>query len=311
MVITSAPGKVILLGEHAVVFGQPAIAVAVDMRLRCHVHRHDAFLMNGAPLSPKTHPYVQSAIAKHWSGEPLAVETHSDVPSGSGMGSSAAVSASLLAALMVLRGGRVGEEEVAREAFDIESVVQGRASPIDTSTSCHGKGVFVDSRAGERLLWHIQRDVREWYIHDCEVPRMSLVVGYTGVHAATGPLVAKVKRYADRTVFARDIIQEIGGIVREGITCLKANDMEALGRLMTRDHKLLAILGVSHPSLDKLVRAVLPYSYGAKLTGAGGGGSMIALTDQPEKAAEAIRIKGGKPFNVSTGEGGVRLEDMR
>lgn len=311
MVITSAPGKVILLGEHAVVFGQPAIAVAVDLRLRCHVHRHDAFLMNGAPLSPKTHPYVQSAIAKHWSGEPLAVETHSDIPSGSGMGSSAAVSNSVLAALMVLKGGRVGEEEVAREAFDIESIVQGRASPTDTSASCHGKGVFVDSRAGERLLWHIQRDVREWYIHDCEVPRMNLVVGYTGVHAATGPLVAKVKRYADRTVFARDIIQEIGWIVREGITCLKANDMEALGRLMTRDHKLLAILGVSHPSLDKLVRAVLPYSYGAKLTGAGGGGSMIALTDQPEKVAEAIRLKGGKPFKVNTGEGVVRLEDMR
>jgi mevalonate kinase len=63
-------------------------------------------------------------------------------------------------------------------------------SPTDTSTSCHGRGVFVDSRAGEGLLWHIQRDVRQWFVHDCQVPRMTLVVGYTGIHAPTGPLVA-------------------------------------------------------------------------------------------------------------------------
>ncbi|MDD1746674.1 MAG: mevalonate kinase [Methanomassiliicoccales archaeon] len=311
MVITSAPGKVILLGEHAVVFGQPAIAVAVDLRLRCHVHRCGSFTMNGAPLSPKLHPYIHSAIASNWSSEPLCIETHSDIPSGSGMGSSAAISTSLLAALKVLKGGRVVEEEVARDAFEVESSVQGRASPIDTSTSSHGQGVFVDSRAGDRLLWHLQKDIREWYIHDCQVPRMSLVVGYTGIHAATGPLVAKVKRFSDRTVFARDIIEEIGGIVREGMTCLKANDLEALGRLMTRDHKLLAILGVSHPSLNKLVKAALPYSYGAKLTGAGGGGSMIALTDRPDAVSEAIRIKGGMPIKVVTGEAGVRLEDMK
>ncbi len=311
MVITSAPGKVILLGEHAVVFEQPAIAVAVDQRLRCHAHLHESFVMNGAPLSRTTHPYVSCAIEKHWGGGPIAVETHSDIPSGSGMGSSAAVTASLLAALASLKGGKMQEEEVARDAFDVESVVQGRASPIDTSTSSHGRGIFVDSRPGDHLLWHIQRDVREWYVHDCQVPRMTLVVGYTGVHAPTGPLVAKVKRYADRTVFARDVIEEIGGIVREGMTCLKSNDQEALGRLMTRDHKLLAILGVSHPSLDKLVRASLPYSFGAKLTGAGGGGSMIALTDQPEKVAEAIRLKGGMPIMVSTGEEGVRIENLR
>lgn len=311
MVITSAPGKVILLGEHAVVFGQPAIATAVDLRLRCHVHRHSTFVMNGSPLSQKMHPYVHSAIAKHWGTEPLAVETHSDIPSGSGMGSSAAVTTSLLAALTALKGGRVQQEGVAREAFDVESVVQGRASPIDTSASSHGRGIFVDSKPSDRLLWHIQRDVREWYVHDCEVPHMSLVIGYTGIHAATGPLVAKVKRYTDRTVFARDIIEEIGGIVREGLVCLRTNDQEALGRLMTRDHKLLAILGVSHPALDRLVRAALPYSFGAKLTGAGGGGSMIALTDRPKEVAEAIRLKGGTPMMVSTGVEGVRLEDMK
>lgn len=311
MVVTSAPGKVILLGEHAVVFGQPAIALAVDMRLRCHVRKHATFILNGMPLSEKGHPYVHCALTKHWTGDPLIVETHSDIPSGSGMGSSAAVSTSLLAALEHMKGGRISEEEVARGAFDVESTVQGRASPMDTSVSTHGKGVFIDAKAGDGLLWHIKRDTREWYVHDCEVPRLTLVVGYTGIHASTGPLVAKVKRYVDRTTFARDIITEIGSLVIEGMRCLRANDQEALGRLMTKDHKLLAILGVSHPSLDRLVYAALPYSYGAKLTGAGGGGSMMALTDQPDQVAEAIRMKGGLPMIVSTGAEGVRLESPK
>jgi mevalonate kinase len=198
---------------------------------------------------------------------------------------------------------------LANQAFEVESQVQGRASPIDTSASTHGEGIFVSGRGGEELLWYIQRDTREWFIHHCDVPRLSIVVGFTGINAPTGPLVAKVKRYADHTTFARDIIEEIGQVTMEGMKCLKANDLSGLGALMTRDHKLLAILGVSHPRLDKLVQASLPYSYGAKLTGAGGGGSMIALTDHPEMVAEAIKRKGGVPFLVKTGVPGVRIDE--
>lgn len=291
------------------VFGEPAIAIAVDLRLRCHVQQHSCFLMNGMPLSGMSHPYVHCALAKRWGPEPLMIETSSDLPSGSGMGSSAAVTASLLAAFRALKGEDLAEEELAKDAFDIESTVQGRASPVDTSVITHGRGILIDSMAGDNLLWQIKRDARQWYVHDCQVPDMSMVVGFTGINAATGPLVAKVKRYYDRTAFAKGIIQEIGELVREGTGCLKGRDLVGLGELMTRDHKLLAILGVSHPSLDRLVYASLPHSYGAKLTGAGGGGSMIALTDQPEKVAEIIRMNGGIPMAISTGQEGVRVDD--
>jgi mevalonate kinase len=138
---------------------------------------------------------------------------------------------------------------------------------------------------------------------------MTLVVGFTGISAPTGPLVAKVKRYVDHSGFAREVVEEIGGLTQEGVRCLKVQDMVGLGSLMTKDHRLLAILGVSCSSLDKLVEAALPYSYGAKLTGAGGGGSMIALTDSPKNVADAIRKKGGTPFVVHTGVPGVKKED--
>jgi mevalonate kinase len=80
---------------------------------------------------------------------------------------------------------------------------------------------------------------------------------------------------------------------------------------MSRDQKLLAILGVSCQALDDLIDASLPLSYGAKLTGAGGGGSMVALTDRPDQVAEVIRRKGGYPIKVKTGVPGVKLETSK
>lgn len=303
----SAPGKVILLGEHAVVFGRPAIALAIDLRLRCSIRPSDVPLLNGQPIDERAGPYITTVLREHCQG-PVAMEITSELPSGSGLGSSAAVTVAALGAIAASRGS-IDPEEVARKAFDVESTVQGRASPIDTSISSHGGGIFISSRREENLLWEIARDTRRWFIHDCAVPKMTLVVGFTGNKAPTGPLVAKVKRYADRNGFAREIIDEIGELTLEGLRRMKAGDLEALGRLMSKDHNLLTILGVSTPSLQRLVDAAMPHSYGAKLTGAGGGGSMIALTDEPEKVAAAIRERGGMPFIVRTGVEGVRAEE--
>ncbi|HOQ26192.1 MAG TPA: mevalonate kinase, partial [Methanomassiliicoccaceae archaeon] len=209
MPVVSAPGKIILLGEHAVVFGKPAIAMGIDMRLTCKVAEGRSNMVNGQPLSDRYHSYMAVAIRDHWDGGPLNVTVDSEIPTGSGLGSSAALSVALLGAMSAMRGG-IDEEGVARAAFDVESKVQGRASPLDTSVSCHGHGVYIDSIEGEGLLWHIERDVRQWYVHHCQVPDLTFVIGFTGVRAPTGPLVAKVKRYVDRTRFAMEVVDEIG-----------------------------------------------------------------------------------------------------
>jgi mevalonate kinase len=307
MVASSAPGKLILMGEHAVVFGQPAIALAISLRLRCRISPSNKFSVNGEALSERYHPYVSSAARRVWGLEPVAIDVASELPSSSGLGSSAAVTVAVVAALSNMRS-QFSEQYVASNGFEVESEVQGRASPIDTSTCTHGHGVFVDRSPGENLLWEIKRDTRRWFIHHCEVPEMDMVVGYTGVVAHTGPLVAKVKRFADRSKFGKEIIEEIGSLTLDGLKKLKTGDKVALGELMTKNQKLLAILGVSSPELDRLIKVSLPYSYGAKLTGAGGGGSMIALTDRVKDVCEVIKKRGCTPIVVRTGAKGVTIE---
>ena len=302
----SAPGKIILFGEHAVVYGEPAIAIAVDKRTTCKVVQTDEeTTVNGYPIDREYHSYILEALKCVDIDSPLKIITESDVPSGAGMGSSAAVTVATLASLHDIEG-KVDEETIAREAFKVEWAVQGSASPIDTSTSTHGNAVMLSKEMGEDFLWNISKEGNEWNIHHSDIPDMQMVIGDTGIHAKTGPLVDKVRRFYMNNNFAKEIVEEIGNIVMEGSKALSDGDLEKVGELMDRDHELLTILGVSHPKLERLVRGARKYSYGAKLTGAGGGGSMVAVTDDPEKVANIIKRRGGTPYIIDTTDKGFR-----
>ena len=191
-------------------------------------------------------------------------------------------------------------ESVARAAFEVEHAVQGRASPIDTTTSVHGAAVLVRPVAGDHLLWTIEKGDRRWSLHHASLPKARLVVGNTGIAAATGPLVAGVKSRVERDPRAAAAIAEIGEITLDGLRALQRADLVRAGELMDRDHELLNLLGVGHPLLDKFVEVARRHAYGAKLTGAGGGGSMFALTDEPEEVRAAIEAVGGSAFLVET-----------
>ncbi len=302
----SAPGKLILFGEHAVVFGEPALSTAINLRTEVFARPHTEWLADGASLDEPRYRYVKAAMTHAWKGGPLWVEIRSMIPAGAGLGSSAAVTVAALGAVRELEGRDLDPPVIAREAFEVEHEVQGRASPIDTSTATAGGGILVRREADGDLLWTIGRDTRRWFLHRCHLPPLTFVVGNTGVSAATGPLVAGVKARVDGSPRAAEQVKEIGRITLDGLAALQRKDWEEAGRLMDRDHELLNELGVGHPILDRLVAMARPHSYGAKLTGAGGGGSMFALTDHPEKVARAIRDAGGKAFLVRSEPQGVR-----
>ncbi len=305
--ISSAPAKVILFGEHAVVYGKPAIAVAINLRTRVTVTEDEHYSVNGYPLDRKYHSYIMNSISKLWNGTPLKIKTESEVPSASGMGSSASITVAMVSALMAMQG-KDNEKEIAMNSFEVEWETQGRASPIDTSTVTHGRGILVSFKKEKNLIWSVNKGETTWHVHHLDIPNLKLVVGFSGIKGHTPTMVEKVRRFYTWNSFARDIIEEIGKITLAAVEPLQNEDYERIGELMNRNNKLLTILGVSHPMLRDMIEAAEKHSYGAKITGAGGGGCMIALTDEQDEVARAIENVGGIPYKVNISRDGYRIE---
>ena len=369
----SAPGKCILFGEHAVVFGQPAVAVAIEQRIHVSIQpiEGEDWTLEGTKLNPRKHPHLNTLRRLLWprkDGAPaLSIEIQGDIPRASGLGSSAALSVAASAALRAARGRWVIESEQGRvwaegysseiedtdaytgensgiradiyakkerqllgnEALDldecsmighaVEAAAQGgRASPMDASTCAHGGVILLSDQIESDNDYLYQRQLemsdgmRTWELHDLGVPKggeeVYLVIGNTGVHAPTADQVAKVAKAIQDEPERMKEIETIGLIARRGIEALKNGDYEAVGRAMTENQVMLRGLGVSCHELDDLVRAAAPSSLGAKLTGAGGGGCMVALTRNPEMTSEAIKNAGGKALVSKFGNQGMRLE---
>lgn len=326
----SAPGKIILFGEHAVVYGESAVAVAINKRLKMSAAIGESNSVNGYPLSKRHHSYIYTGINTFQLENNIEFTLKTNIPSAAGMGSSAAISVCTTLLLDTLKKQNMGtttesfkdilkmptlhekrremEGEIANGAFDNEYLTQGGASPLDTSVVTHGSGVVLRKEPGQNHLWKAHREDKTWHIHHMEIPDLSLVLGNTGIRGRTSEQVAKVGRFVKKRNFGREIISEIGELVEEGIRAVESNDIVKIGELMDENHKLLSILGISHPKLEKTIGAVRRHSLGAKLTGAGGGGSFIAITDTPEKAIRALERFNINVFELKLSKNGVLIE---
>ena len=354
MVQASAPGKCILFGEHAVVFGQPAVAVAIDQRMTVSLEKNSEWRIDGMKFISKRHPHVEALKKRLWAnGPPLSVKIKGDIPPASGLGSSAALSVAAAGALRCARGRQligddwaegfsaanpnnvyqgpwknnaggsvlkgdksVDADECAILAHAVEAHAQGgRASPLDSSTCSHGGCIVLSDKVESGLDWLYTRRLNDvaWEVHSVELPGnindVWLVIGNTGVHAPTADQVSKVANLLKENPDKMKEIETIGIVARRGINALVSGDMEGVGIAMTENHLLLRNLGVSSPELENLISAAAPSSLGVKLTGAGGGGCMIALTRNPKATSEAIELAGGKTLISRLACKGLAVED--
>ena len=307
MAVASVPGKIILLGEHGVLYGQPCLTVAVDLRVGVEMEVGRANTVNGRIMDSYRHTYIKYAIEKYWKGSPLQVMTYSRIPSASGLGSSAAITTASMACLLMLQQ-QFTLEAVANKSFAVEYEVQRGGSPNDTSACTLGSAIMLSQIKQANCIWSISHKEKTWYVHSIPIPKMDIVVGMTGIKSKTPQLVRKVRRFVNYSGFARELTENIGDLVEQGIKALHQQDFVLLGEAMTESQKLLYTLGASSPELEKLIQASLRAgAYGAKLTGAGGGGSMIAITDEPEKVAIAIEKAGGKAMVTSVSCEGTKV----
>ncbi len=302
-----APGKCIVFGEHSVVRGAPELAFAIDLYTQVFVRSAERTQLNSEPDPAGWNPYFRGAIERLWKdGEPIDVRSVSRIPRAAGLGSSAAFAASLAAALSAARGG-IDRAALAQLSFDIERGAQGVGSAGDTATVVAGGYVAINGGEGEPI-WSVRGPAPVWEVRAVPDPRWVWVVAYSGIPRSTGDAVRAVGLRLDRPD-GPELLAEFARVAHEGIRSVVHGDRAGVAALMTRNQELLREVGVSHPRLEALLDAARPAAEAAKLTGAGAGGSIVALP-APGREAELVRRlarAGGVPFVVRPAAEGVAL----
>ena len=268
----SAPGKVIVLGEHFVVLGTPAIAAAIDSGIEVTVEKsldRGVSIRSGEACDNRSVQMIETIMREL--GLPdetgLVLDVRSEIPSGAGLGTSAALSVAAARAISGLLRLDPSDENIFSAAFKAEAVVHGTSSGIDPFISTHG-GLIWYEKGPPRVTRMISPG-----------RSMELVIGLTSERGDTGEMVAGVAGLAERNrdVFS-PLVDAASRLVHAGLEAIESGDHAALGEIMNICHGLLCAIGVSTPGLDALVHAAREVgALGAKLTGAGGGGAVIAL----------------------------------
>jgi len=328
-VVASAPGKVTLFGEHAIVYGYPAIVASINKRVYVSAEPRDDEAVKISALDLRVPGIIvtfkeNEVIVGTNQGESLSAVSYlnkaieltaeyieikkginltvrSEMPVGAGLGTSAAVTVATIAAYASSAGYELTLEEIAELGWKVEKIVQGLASPMDTSIATYG-GILKIRGEGE------EKFSREKIV----VPRdLPIVIGYVERTATTREMVKKVKLLREKYPrIVENIMKNIGSITLEAEKALERGNLQDIGELMNLNHGLLDSLGVSNLRLNEIVYvARAAGAIGSKLTGAGGGGAVIALAPNLEEQVEvAMKLHSSITMRTNIGVGGVDIK---
>ena len=316
----SAPGKLMLLGEHAVVYNHPCLVTAVNQRMYVTVetvnepifelHAPDIQITDykkpideiGKGDIPKGAQFVEIAIRNISEKYPLKiglkVTTKSEFSSQFGFGSSSASTVCTIKAVSEILGLNLSQKDIFDLSYKTVLDIQGKGSGFDVAAGVFG-GTLYFVTGGKA-------------IEPLKIDSLPLIVGYSGVKTDTVTLINKVKEsFANRQDRLNEIYSSIEVLVKDAKDTLSKKDWKKLGKLMNKNQDLLVELGVSIDKLNNMIKASLSEgAYGAKLSGAGGGDCMIAIVpkDNEQEVKDGIIQAGGKIVNIKTNAEGVRIE---
>lgn len=264
-----ANGKVILLGEHTVVYGIPAIAAGIDRGARAVAHPagEPALQLGDQSVAPTGDSEISRAfraLLEQLDAPPLAIDVEIEIPTGSGLGASAAIAVAVARA--VIDAG--GSGDVLEAATAWERVFHGNPSGIDAAAAAHGGCIYFTRADGPTPIRL--------------VAPLNLAIAVAGPPASTRAMVESVARLRDRRRELFDKTADgILSLVKNARLCLESGDTTGLGRLMDLNQMLLSGLFLSTGEIEQACRVARDAgALGAKLTGAGGGGCVVALVEE-------------------------------
>lgn len=299
----SAPGKLVLFGEHAVVYGRGAIVTAMEQRVHVTIEPLDAPEIAFELPFGMDDRFVRAAVIETLSEwklpqRDIRIRTTNAFSESFGFGSSSAVVGATIMALRDWFGRKESAQDLFMRAVSTIRHVQGIGSGVDAAAAIFGKTIYykMDGPIVERI----------------PLSSLPLVVGYSGQKADTPSILAEISaKMAAQQERVNRIYDAIDAIVTEVKPKLLEGDFERVGRLMDFNQEYLRDLGVSSEKLEALIAAAKKAgAWGAKLSGAGRGDSMVAVVPETRRRAveDAITSAGGKVIHILPDADGIRRD---
>jgi mevalonate kinase len=273
-------GKTVLLGEHAVVYGMPAIAAGISLGATAHaIAAERGAIRIGERTCVAGDDSELSRALEQVCGElgagPHSVEVEVNLPLGSGLGGSAAIGVAVARALLAARGEQESEARVLAGAAAWERVFHGNPSGVDAAAAYSGSCIWFTKAGGPQPMF-------------VGAP-LELAICLAGPPASTKQMVENVRHLGERRPdLLGKSLAGIEALVKNARLCIEAGDRSGLGQLMNLNQMLLAGLFLSTPEIERACAVAREAgALGAKLTGAGGGGAVIALAEASAAPLEA------------------------
>ena len=280
--IASAPGKVILFGEHFVVYGVKAILCSINKRITVTAEKtnerkisinseigklilepNKSILEINSPLKPFYY-LANKSIENKDSG--IRIHIDSEIPLGAGLGSSSACCVAGAAAIFKLFGN-ISREEVLKLAIEAERTIFENTSGADCTVCTYGGIMEYDKNKGFKKIQY--------------KPNFQLVIINSNIEHSTQSMVSKVKEFENKNTEEFSRLSDLESkLVEDVLKLVKENKIQEIGQKMNQNQKYLENIGISNKELTKMIRIGQESSFGAKITGSGGGGCIFTLTNE-------------------------------